>query len=596
MYRKPGSSGVLQGVLSGPYTGGRKLVVASKLPRAARQRLADVLAGRTEPVPIVHERPAGFVSRARATWTMLLGLIALSALIAIGFGDPRAQWALQPITLAPLYAAIVLVCGLAVLAVFRRHARASGMSIVPGRYLLPLDVVEVPAEDANGDQVVVVTPLGDARDVRVRKDELVLVMAGGDEVRFTLRSERDGEAALRRLEHAQRLLEDLSYSHDLERALSQDAFFDVRADSSWSAVAPDGPESKRTAVKRARRAWLQGRLATAATVAASVGLGVLAFYGRNFMSDRALYLRALRAGTPEQLDAYLARGQAYRLEAIALRERLLEQRNDLAKRASEARKQALDTSPKAEWELTAEESAVRRGTAEACAVSLRARAAPSYKDVPRIMQSLLDRATHTGDPTVPVRVFVKANRNEQGDVHRVSERARAAATIHAFERIFSETCPASILKFVVAPESLSLGRERGMDLRIEMTWPHAATWSLAPEGKLVVFAPSYQFDVVLRGTSEVTGESASFRLSMPPPEKPSMTLRDRSLFLLEGDPVKDGAFDLRIYDVLSARAFDRLYDEIWGMFFAGDPRVPLREPVDPSSPRDSAGSLGNSSK
>lgn len=581
MYRKPGSSGVLQGVLSGPYTGGRKLVLASKLPRAARQRLADVLAGRTEPMPIVHERPAGFVSRARATWAMLLGLIALSALIAVGFGDPRAQWALQPTTIAPLYMAIVVVCGLAVLAVFRRHARASGMSIAPGRYLLPLDVVEVPAEDANGEQIVTVTPLGDARDVRVRREELVLVMAGGDEIRFTLRSERDGEAALRRLEHSQRLLEDLSYSHDLERALSQDAFFDVRADGSWPSVSPDGPESKRTAVKRARRAWLHGRLAGATAVAASAGLGLLAFYGRNFMSDRALYLRALRAGTPEQLDAYLERGVAYRLEAIALRERLLEQRNDLAKRAAEARKQARDSSPKAEWELTAEEAAVRRGTAEACAISLRTHAAPSYKDVPRIMQSLLDKATRTGDPTVPVRVFVKSTRDDDGVVTRTSERTRAISTIRAFERIFSETCPASILKFAVAPESISIGRQPGIDLRIDVAWPTAPTWSLGAEPKLAVFAPSYQFDVVLRGASTADDESASFRLSMPPPETPTMKLRDRSLFVLEGEAPKDGAFDARIYDVLSARAFDRLYDEIWSMFFAGDPRVPLREPPEP---------------
>jgi hypothetical protein len=37
--------GGLQGVLSGSYTGGERLVDAAKLPRAARQRLADVLTG-----------------------------------------------------------------------------------------------------------------------------------------------------------------------------------------------------------------------------------------------------------------------------------------------------------------------------------------------------------------------------------------------------------------------------------------------------------------------------------------------------------------------------------------------------------------------
>jgi len=580
MYRKPGSSGVLQGVLSGPYTGGKKLVLASKLPRAARQRLADVLAGRTEPMPILHERPAGAFTSARASWAMLLGVIALSALIAIGFGDPRASWALQPLAVLPLYVAIVLMCGLAVLAVFRRHARASGMSIAPGRYLLPLDVVEVPKEDENGEQIITVTPLGDARDVRVRPGELVLVMSGGAEVRFALRSERDGDAALKRLEHAQRLLEDLSYAHDLERAFAHDAFFDVRADASWASVSPDGVESRRTKNRRVARAWLHGRLASAATVTAAAALGVLSFYGRNFMSDRALYLRALRAGTPEQLDAYLQRGRAYQLEAIAQRQKLLDQRDELAKRAIEARRQANDTSPKAEWELTPEEALLRRGTAEACAASLRAHAAPAYKDVPRIMQSLIDRATRTGDPTVPVRLFVKSGRFEQGILIRIEERARATAMIRAFERIFSETCPASILKFVVVPESLSLGREPGVDLRVDVAWPSAPVWKvpLPTDTTLEVFAPTYQFDVSLRGTNAVNDDAASFRLTMPPPATPSMALRERSLFVLTGDPPKGNAIDARIYDVLSARAFDRLYDELWGMFFTGDPRVPLREP------------------
>ncbi|MBS2018554.1 MAG: hypothetical protein JST00_37155 [Deltaproteobacteria bacterium] len=595
MYRKPGASGVLQGVLSGPYTGGRRLVLASKLPRAARQRLADVLGGRTEPMPILYERPHALVSSARATWAMLLGVIALSALIAVGFGDPRAAWSLQPESLLPLYVAIVVACGLAVLTVFRRHALASGTSLAPGRYLLPLDIVEVPKEDENGDQIVVVRPLGDARDVRVRRDEVVVVMADGEELRFALRSERDGEVAARRLEHAQRLLEDLSYSHDLERALAHDAFFDVRADASWPAVAPDGPESARAAGRRARRAWLHGRLAGAAVVAASTTLGVFAFYGRNFLSDRALYLRALRAGTAEQLDAYLVRGRAYRPEAIAQRQRLLDQREELAKRAAEARRKAGGDSPRAEWELTAAEAAVRRGTAEACAAALRARApspgdprgAPSFADVPEIMQSLLDRATRSGDPTLPVRISIRSTHGEGRGEPRVDERTRAIATFRAFERIFSEACPAAILKFVVTPESLALGHEPGLDLRIDVAWPDAPTWKVAPsprmktppaDGKLPVFAPTMAFEVVLRGAGAANDLTASFRLSMPPPPAPSMSVRERSLFVVTGEPAPEGTFDLRVYDVLSARAFDRLYDEVWGMFFAGDPRVPLREP------------------
>lgn len=88
------------------------------------------------------------------------------------------------------------------------------------RYLLPLDVVEVPAPDAEGEQVIVVTPLGDARDARVRsrgkKSELVIVLDRGAELTFALREERVGETALRRLEQAQTLLEHLTCARSRE--------------------------------------------------------------------------------------------------------------------------------------------------------------------------------------------------------------------------------------------------------------------------------------------------------------------------------------------------------------------------------------------
>ncbi len=578
MYRSQGSSGVLQGVLSGPYTGGRRLVAASKLPRAARQRLADVIGGRSEPMPIAYERPLSLAARVSTTWALLGGILALSTIIAIGFGNPNAAWALQPDGVIPIYAAIALACGLVLLAVFRRHARATGTSLVPGRYVLPLDVVEVPALDADGEQVLTVTPLGDARDARIQGQELVLVMASGEELRFPLRSERDGEAAMRRLEHAQRLLEDLSYAHDLERALAQDAFFDVRADQSWAAVAPDGTPSKRIdAVAAPSRAWLHGRAATVVVVALSLLAGFATFRARNFMSDRALYLYALRIGTPEQLDVYLERGRAYRIEAIAQRDRLEEQRTELARRASEARQKASDTSPKADWELTPDERLVRRGTMEGCVAGLRARSSPTHRNVPRILEGLVQRAEFRGDPVIPVRVFVKATRLEAGMVKRVEERARATAAVAAFERFFSEVCPASLARFVVAPEALPLEPEPGLDLRVEVTWPTAPTWKLPPN-ELAVYAPTWVFEVTLRGTAR--DETATFRLSMPPPATASMELRERSLFKLHGDAPTPGAFDERVYDVLSARAFDRLYDELWGLVFAGDPRVPLRD-VDP---------------
>ncbi|HEY8075957.1 MAG TPA: hypothetical protein VIF62_17640, partial [Labilithrix sp.] len=77
MYRKQGSLGALQGVLSGPYTGGARRVDVAKLTPATRRRLADVLSGRAEPSPILYERPGGALTRSRAASGFLAALIVL---------------------------------------------------------------------------------------------------------------------------------------------------------------------------------------------------------------------------------------------------------------------------------------------------------------------------------------------------------------------------------------------------------------------------------------------------------------------------------------------------------------------------------------
>jgi hypothetical protein len=570
MYRKPGSAGVLKGVLSGPYAGGRKLVDAAKLPRAVRQRLADVLTGRADPTPILHEHPAGLASRFRATWGVVVAIIVLTTLTAIGFADPRAAWAYQPRELVAGYAAGGMLLAFSVLSLYRRRALASGGALVPGRYLLPLDVVEVPAEDAAGDQLIVVTPLGDGRDARTRttgrRDELVIVLDGGAEIAFVLRNEREGEHALRRLEHAQTLLEELTYGRELEKALANDAFFDIRVDASWDSLAPSGPVSG--AIRR-RRAFVHGSLAAAAALLAGGALGWAAFVGRSWASDRALYLRALRLGTTESLEAYLVRGTSYREEAAALRDRLNEQRAELARAAAQSRSRSrtgFGSAPRSEWELTPEEAAARRGSSESCVASMRARAAPAHPEVTAIVEKLVARARRTGDPILPVRVASQLGTRPRGVPYPDGElAARANRMVWAFERIFSETCPASLLRFALRPADRAEAFAPGIDVKMETTWPKTPTWT---RSDLSVYAPTIVFDVTLHG--EAINDVASFHLTMPPPETLPTAVRPRSLFVVP----RDG--DASVYPLLSARAFDRLYDELYGLFFRGDPRVPLR--------------------
>jgi hypothetical protein len=252
-------------------------------------------------------------------------VFALTSLIAVGFADPHASWAYQPREVALGYTATTMLLAVSLLTIFRRRGLTSGAALVPGRYLLPLDAVEVHAEDAAGRQLVVITPLGDARDARVREcasgRELLIVLDGGAEVRFGLRSEREGEHAERRLEQSQALLEELTYEGARERALATDPFFEVRATASWPSVAPSAPPGGR--VVRRRRASMHGSLATVGALVFGAGVGWAAFVGRAWACDRALYLRAARLGTTDAVDDYLLRATSHRVDAEALRERTL---------------------------------------------------------------------------------------------------------------------------------------------------------------------------------------------------------------------------------------------------------------------------------
>ncbi|WP_394850458.1 hypothetical protein LZC95_23735 [Pendulispora brunnea] len=62
-----------------------------------------------------------------------------------------------------------------------------------------------------------------------------------------------------------------------------------------------------------------------------------------------------------------------------------------------------------------------------------------------------------------------------------------------------------------------------------------------------------------------------FTLTLAPPTAPLDSVRNKSLFSLPSDASPEKRRRL----VLDARAFDRLYDELFGLFFEGDPIVPL---------------------
>lgn len=561
MYRRQGGKSVLQGVLSGAYAGGRREVDVAKLPRATKKRLADALVGRSEPTPLLYHRSDS--ARVRATWAVLVALLAFIALTAVGFGNPNHSWALAPpIALVPWSIAGALF-GAAILAVARRRARVTGERLPEGRWLFPLDIVEV---HGGVPQLLTVIPLGDARDVSVepigKGVHLVLGFEGGEAVRFPLRSASDGEVAMLRLEHSQRLLEDLTYKVDIERALSTDVFFDLRVDDSWKQFAP-APRKKPVRVR-------PSKVPLVAAVAAGLALGASGHFLRNRLSDRALYQRALRQGTAEALDVYIAKGKHHVEEAHIAKVHLLEQQAEAQRRRERER----EREERAERGGFDEPKSLQEMSAT-CVTKLRERGSPRHPEVTRIMVEIAESA-RTGPVTIPFAIRGKVSETKSVDGLDEDLRARERTLAWAFARVFSETCPGAVIHFVpVDLRAVPSVPRPSLEVVYDVTWP-GKTWTLSTVsgGTMKAHAMQVVFDVTLQAAR---GEPVRFRLTMPPPDAPKMTTRARSLYVIDERPPRDeGIYDERVYAAMTARAFDQLYDELYTQFFAGDPRVPLR--------------------
>jgi hypothetical protein len=555
MYRRQGARGPVQGVLSGPYTGGARRLDASKLPKTVRQRLCDSLSGRSEPSAIAYERSdrlSGLAARFPAFWGLAVATTSFAMVFAIGFGDVNSAHAVHVSTVGIFLPTLLFTLSLVVL--LRRRAVSSGDELAPGRWLLPLDLVEVPRADVRGRQVITLHPLGDVRDAALDGTILVLVFHDGSEARIPMRSKAAGEVALLRLEHSQRLLEELTYQRGLDKALAHDPFFELRVDDTWDAVstrnagAPRGPAR---AILHGPAAW-----AIATAVAFPLATGWIAV--RNRLSDRAIWARACAAQTPEALDAYLQVGTAYRAEALAYRDQLAEDR-----RRAQLKEKASQPIDPAE---------ARAKSAGDCLTYLDAHGATTHPEVRRIVARLVSRANASGDPRVPVSFETESDESVNNAFVRSALAGDQATLVRSFERIFSETCPANIVRFVETP--VSDATVLLVKTKVTSTGP---TWK---RDDVTVHAIQLAFDVRMQMPGG--GEAARFVLTMPPPKEPLMAHRPRSLFVLYGPAVTDpSAFDHRVYDVMVGRAFDRLYDELYGLFFEGDPRVPLHEQTEP---------------
>ncbi|MDB4998614.1 MAG: hypothetical protein JWM74_6046 [Myxococcaceae bacterium] len=574
MYRELGTVGTVSGVRSGPYAGKPRTLALDRVPKHVKERLARALSGKGTPQVISIDETVG-PSR-RSILTVLLpalmiagGLVALVVVwnhFASASGIPRAS--AMAIAFAP--SAIVLALGAVFFIVGLRPALPRG-----GRYLLPLDIVEL---DGVGGTLRVV-PMGGvrratierARDDAGKEVTLVLVFEDGARFAFRMKDERAAEHAYKLLENAQLTLEALTHTTDLEVALDSDPFFALRSEPLWNDPVPAVARPARRVAERAMMVsgcvLLGTALGTAVAAAERAALDDAAFADAHDVRSLRAYSDYLAAGgTRHEAEARAA------CTVLLEMERDREERDRAAARAA-AEPQAVDSNV-AEHSLAAvaglgnvplakltPEQASARANAQAAAMA-RFEARAASKKAIGIMRAALVRASESGDPRLRVRFHrTVADTTPASDAGHAWFAGEGLArfertTIAALRVILSETIPAGLLVITEdTPDAPANAPVITVDYRVDR---HA--------DQDVAFAFDARFVV-----PHADVEGLVFRLTMPKPDKPLTTLRDKSLYRLsaDGDPT------LVPSSALSARAFDRLYDELYGFLFVGNPKVPL---------------------
>lgn len=276
-----------------------------RLPPATRDRLERGILRGALPDPLL-AAPSGAAPLVRRA-ALAAAVVAVVAGLGLWFwdlGSLEAPRAVQPAWYAAVYGGLFLVAVLAggALAALRGHLR--GAPFRGGRYLFPLDLVEV-----NGGRLVV-TSLDTLQRVEARTRAVLLRFEDGHEVSLPVPRHLPSAGLAARLDAELTAARALEHPADQVRLERIDPFHEVRVSDDWASAAdPGGGSGRRRAVALAVAGVL---------LAAPAGWGIhrlRAATSDDLMFDAASSrLAGLDRGA--RLGAYLRRGMTrHRAEA-----------------------------------------------------------------------------------------------------------------------------------------------------------------------------------------------------------------------------------------------------------------------------------------
>ena len=261
------------------------------LPRPVQERFIESTRGYGAPVPLLYRALA--MDRRIIALTAMAGLFFAGCitLAKVGFGDLQHRWALNPPLILCAYCALLSLACTTLVASVRSWKRSGNVPFRRGLYLFPVGVIHALGATLE------IHPFQDLVELTTQANRLRMRFSSG--ASFDLgRVESQVADKLRATLFEVQKQQNAPSS---ERSKRDQALLDPLLDTGFKNPFSPHESMRPVAVARVIH-WFF--IAAIMGAAAGLGLGL----GRNWLSARRLYNRAMAFDTPAAYRAYLARG------------------------------------------------------------------------------------------------------------------------------------------------------------------------------------------------------------------------------------------------------------------------------------------------
>jgi hypothetical protein len=261
------------------------------LRRPMQDRFIESTRGAGAPKPLLFQAPqqSPWVLRLNVLGAVIVGCCAVLA--CWGFGSLANRFAIQPPKVIFVYAGLMCVGLLALVAAGRIRGRDSGLPFRTGTYLFPSGVVDARTAELK------VHRGADLVDAQVVNACMTMKFSDGSSFEFQ-------PVAAARVDELRNILKQAQERLSVpltEASLRDQALLDPLVDTGFKSLFASA-EPIRPPVAKKSLIWLWVTLASGAVA----GFGI--WYLHNTLSEKQLYIKARRLNTPEAYHSYLTRG------------------------------------------------------------------------------------------------------------------------------------------------------------------------------------------------------------------------------------------------------------------------------------------------